>query len=122
MENYIYELSFASDCQDNDDLSPAEMEEMAILLQRYDKGLKENPKFVLPFAHAVFEKTVAACERIAKEFSGRIKASIDYSFYSATVELWCCYVEFECGEFMSVLRELTDCALAIQCQQLKVRY
>ena len=114
MENYIYERSFESACQDGDELSPDEMEAMTTLLHRYESRLKGNPIFVLPFANGVFEKTVAACERIAKEFSGRIKASIDYSYFTATVELWCCYIEFERGEFMNVLYEISRYALSVR--------
>lgn len=114
MENYVYEKSFASDSRDNDELSSDEIEETAKLLLRYERELKDNPKLVLPFAHAIFEKTVAACDQIAKEFSGRVKAKVDYSFFTATVELWCCYVEFERGEFMNILHEIAHYALSVR--------
>lgn len=113
MENYEYDKVFVPDGQDNE-LSPVEREEMANLLHGYENGLTSVPRFILPFAPAIFEKTVAACERIAKEFSGRIRAKLDYSFFTATVELWCCYVEFERGEFMSILQEITHYALSVR--------
>ena len=113
MENYEYDKVFASDSQDDDELRPGEREKMASLLHRYERDLIDSPKLVLPFAPALFEKTVAACECIAKEFSRRVKAKVDYSFFTATVELWCCYVEFERGEFMSILYEITNNAISV---------
>ena len=49
-----------------------------------------------------------------KEFSGRLKAKIDYSFFTATIEIWCCYVEFQRGEFMSILREISNHAISVR--------
>ena len=69
---------------------------------------------MLPFAHALFEKNVEDCELIAKEFAGRIKATINYSCFTADIELWCCYVEFRYDEFMSILHKISHYTLLIQ--------
>ena len=113
MENFEYSRTFPSENED-DDFSPDELEELANLVDIYEKSLMDKPRFILPQAPEIFEKTVEACEEVAREFSGRIKAKIDYSFYTATIELWCCYVEFEYGEFLSVLQEISHHALSVR--------
>lgn len=114
MENFEYSKEFPSENDDANDIDPDEVDAITYLLLRYERELKVNPRFLLPFAPAIFEKTLAACERIAKEFSGRIKAKIDYSQFTATIELWCCYVEFERGEFLSTLHEITHYANTVR--------
>ena len=113
MENFEYSRTFPSENED-DDFSPDELEELANFVDIYEKSLMDKPHFILPQAPEIFEKTVEACEEVAREFSGRIKARIDYSFYTATIELWCCYVEFEYGEFLSVLQEISHHALSVR--------
>lgn len=114
MEDFEYRKEFPQKVVEAVDYSPDEKDEMTDLLQRYERFLKEEPRVVLPFAPALFEKTIADCERIAEEFYGRIKAKIDYSFYTATIEIWCCYAEFMTGEFMSVLHQLSHTALSVR--------
>ena len=81
MENFEYSKVFPSESEDANDLDPDEAETIKDFLHSYERELRDNPRFLLPCAPAIFEKTVAACERIAKEFSGRLKAKIDYSFF-----------------------------------------
>ena len=114
MENFEYNKVFPSESEDANDLDPDEAETIKDFLRSYERELRDNPRFLLPYAPAIFEKTVAACEQIAKEFSGRLKAKIDDSFFSATIEIWCCYVEFQRGEFMSILREISNHAISVR--------
>ena len=114
MENFEYNKVFPSEDGETDKLDPGEAETIADFLHSYEQKLRNNPRFLLPYAPAIFEKAVADCERIAKEFSGRLKAKIDYSFFSATIEVWCCYVEFQRGEFMSILQEISHHALSVR--------
>ena len=114
MENFEYSKVFPSENEGTNDLDANEMETIKDFLHSYESELRSNPRFLLPFAPAIFEKTVAACERIAKEFSGRLKAKIDYSFFTATIEVWCCYVEFQRGEFMSILQEISNHAISVR--------
>ena len=114
MENFEYNKVFPSEDGDADELDPGGAETIAGFLLSYEKELRDRPRFLLPYAPVIFEKTVAACERIAKEFSGRLKAKIDYSFFTATIEVWCCYVEFQRGEFMSILQEISHHALSVR--------
>ena len=111
MENFEYNKVFPSESEDANDLDPDEAETIKDFLHSYERELRDNPRFLLPYTPAIFEKTVAACEQIAKEFSGRLKAKIDYSFFIATIEVWCCYVEFQRGEFMSILQEISHHAI-----------
>lgn len=101
MENFEYYRAFSSDSEESGELTTSEKKTMKILLDRYEKELRDKPRVILPFAPVMFEKTVAACERIAEEFSGSIKATIDYSYFAATIELWCCYVEIRMPYFAS---------------------
>lgn len=114
MENYEYSRVFPFEDGEADAFDPDEAENIKEFLRRYDRKLKDGPRFLLPFAPAIFEKTVAACERIAKEFFGKIIAKIDYSVFTATIELWCSYVEFERGEFMNILHEISDHAISVR--------
>lgn len=113
MENYEYNKTFPFEDKKDDDLDSEELEKIENFLLEYQKELKKRPQFILPAAPAIFEKTVAAWERVAKEFSGRIRAKIDYSHFTATIEVWCCYVEFEFGEFMDILNDISHAALSI---------
>ena len=114
MENFEYSRVFPSANEADNDLDPNMAEAIKDFLRKYERELRDSPRFLLPYAPATFEKTVAACERIAKEFSGRLKAKIDYSFFTATIEVWCCYVEFQRGEFMTVLREISNHAVSVR--------
>lgn len=114
MENFEYSKVFPSENEGDNDLTPNEAEAIKDFLLNYERELRDGPRFLLPYAPALFEKAVAACERIAKEFSGRLKAKIDYSFFTATIEVWCCYVEFQRREFMSVLREISNHAISVR--------
>ena len=107
MENFEYSKVFPPKSAEANQLAPGESETIENLFNSYESAVRTNPHFLIPRAPAIFEKTVADCEQIAKEFSGRIKARIDFSHFTATIELWCCYVEFERGEFMSVLHEIS---------------
>ena len=113
MENFEYSKAFPSENED-DDFSPDELDELANLVDLYENLRKDRPRFILPYAHTIFEKTVTACEQVAREFSGKITAKIDYSHFTATIELWCCYVEFDRGEFLSILQEISRYALSVR--------
>ena len=117
MENYEYNKAYPFDSEDMD-IAPDEVEDIRKILHHHEQDLKNNPRFLLPFAPALFEKAVADCEQIAEEFSGRIKAKIDYSAYNASIEIWCCYVEFAHGKFMSILHEISQYAMLIRFEPL----
>lgn len=118
MENYEYNKVFPFNIEDEDDSSPDEVERIKAFLRSYEKNLRNKPRFVLPLAPTIFEETVAACEQIVKEFCGKLKAKIDYSSFSATIEMWCCYVEFAHDEFMSILQLISTFATSIRFEPL----
>lgn len=118
MENYEYSRIFPFDAEEDIAPDSDEAKDIINFVHACERDLIERPRFLLPFAPTVFEETVAKCELIVKEFSGRIKAVIDYSAYEATIELWCVYVDFDCGEFLDILHDITDTALSIRFQPL----
>jgi len=71
------------------------------------------PHVIHPIAAQRFDEMVQACDLIAKEFSGKLKATIDYENYSAEIELECIYVDFQQGEFMGTLYRLAAAARSI---------
>ena len=114
MENYEYNRIFPLESEDDVDPDPDEAESIKRFLHGYERDLTSTPRFLLPLAPEIFRKTVVECEKIAKEFSGRIKAKIDYSLFTATIELWCCYVEFTSREFMNILHKITHYAISVR--------
>ena len=114
MENYEYNRVFPFEYEEDEEPDSREKEDIINYIQECKRDLVERPRFLLPGAPVLFEETIANCELIVKEFSGRIKAKIDYSEYTATIELWCLYVDFDRGEFMSILHEITNIALSIR--------
>lgn len=112
MKNFEYERRFEN--EGSISLDPVETEVMGELLQMYESYLRSRPHFIHPSAPKVFKQTIADCERIAKAFSGRIKAKIDYTLFTATIELWCSHVEFDRGEFLCVLHEISHYAISIR--------
>ena len=119
MENYEYNKIFPPNIEEGeDDVSPDEAKRMIEFIHSMEKDKKENPRFLIPSAPMIFERMVSDCEQIVKEFGGRLKAEIDYSSYSATIEMWCCYVEFERGEFMNTLQEISRYAMSVRFEPL----
>ena len=114
MENYEYNKVFPFEDGEADELDPDGAEAVGNSLNLFERELKDRTYFLLPFAPAFFQKTVADCERIAREFFGRLKAKIDYTLFTATIELWCCYVEFERGEFMNILNDISSHAISVR--------
>ena len=99
MENYEYNKAYPFDSEDMD-IAPDEVEDIRKILHHH--GQEPAP----------------ASEQIAEEFSGRIKAKIDYENYTASIEIWCCYVEFAHGKFMSILHEISQYAMLIRFEPL----
>ena len=119
MKNYEYNIVFPPNIEEgDDDLSPDEAERMIEFIHTLEREMKENPRFLIPFAPVIFKKTILACEQILKEFGGKLRAQINYSSYSATIEMWCCYVGFAHGEFMSTLQEISRHAISIRFEPL----
>ena len=112
MENFEYSKAFPSENEGTNNLDLDEVETIKDFLYSYESELRGNPRFLLPFAPTIFEKAVTACKQIAKEFSCRLNAKIDYLLFTATIEVWCCYVEFRCGEFMSILQKISHYAIS----------
>ncbi len=87
------------------------------LLARLDRE-DRLPYVVVPSAAEQFDLLVDACSQIAKEFSGKLKAAVDYTRHSAQIELECLYMDFDQGEFMETLAALTTAAQSIRFRPL----
>lgn len=61
-----------------------------------------------------FNKMVVACDEIAKEFSGKLTAIVDYENYDASITMECVYVDFKVGEFMETLYKMATKALLVR--------
>lgn len=81
---------------------------------KYDDYLSRQPHIVTPGAETIFERMLAQCDKITKEFSGEIRAEINYSTYEASIVMLLPLVEFINNEFMSFLTELTHTASLIR--------
>ena len=78
MKNYEYNIVFPPNIDEgDDDLSPDEAERMIEFIHALEKEMKENPRFLIPFAPVIFKKTILACEQILKEFGGKLRAQIN---------------------------------------------
>ncbi len=114
MENYVYEKEYpmGEEVMDAiDSISPAEV---LALLAKQRRFMREHMYLVFPPAPQIFDGLIKDCEAIVKEFCGKIKATIDYSSFTATIELWCTYVEFRGDEFMYTLQKLLLYATTIR--------
>ena len=84
MENFEYNRVFPFESDEANDVDPDEAETIKDFLPSYERTRGDSPRFLFPFAARIFEKTVIACKRIEKEFSGKIKAKITYSSFNVT--------------------------------------
>lgn len=84
----------------------------------YLEHIKTVPFVVNRRAAAEFDQMVADCDKIAKEFSGRLKAVVDYECHEASITLECVYVDFNVGEFMDILQSMAAKALQVRFEPL----
>lgn len=94
-------------------IPPEELAVVSTCLHRYSAS-QRLPHIIDPVSAAEFDRIVTACDAIAKEFSGRLEATVDYNCYDASIKLECAYIEFCHGEFMETLRRLTTSTTMIQ--------
>ena len=92
MENFEYSSVFSSEGGEANELDPNKAETIKNFLRSYERKLSSSPHFFLPYAPAIFEKTVADCEQIAKDFFGKINAKnrlLPFQCHHRTVVLLC---------------------------------
>ena len=87
-------------------------QEMKEILERMRQAgpQKKRAYIISPYAAARFEKTIEACDNMMKEFSGKLKATVDYESHHATIEMECVYIEFRAKEFMTYLHDMVTWA------------
>lgn len=118
MEQKCTERDYTAELKSIDDGVTAEDEALVKKLFSRLEHLNSLPHIVDPLAVQRFEEMVEACDLIAKEFSGKLKATVDYERYSARIELECVYIDFDQGEFLETLQKLTAMAGSISFQPL----
>ncbi len=76
--------------------------------------LPRPPLTIDPDAARQFDELVDACDRLAREFSGELTATVDYECRFAWLELDCLYVDLVPGGHLETLRRLTAAATSIR--------
>lgn len=112
-QRVIRDYTAAQAIEDASSIPPEELALVSTCLHRY-LASQRLPHMIDPVSAAEFDRTVNACDAIAKEFSGRLEATVDFNCYDASITLECAYIEFCHGEFMETLRRLTTSTTMIQ--------
>lgn len=112
-QRVIRDYTAARAIEDASSIPPEELALVSTYLHRH-LASQRLPHMIDPIAAAEFDRTVNACDAIAKEFSGRLEATVDFNCYDASIALECAYIEFRHGEFMETLRRLTTSTTMIQ--------
>ncbi len=89
---------------------------MALILELPETShyLRRLPRAVDPEAARQFNELADACDRIAKEFSGKLTAVVDHEFHLAWLEIDCVFAHFFPGEHLETLRRLVAAATGIR--------
>lgn len=93
MENYVYEKEYPFP-EDIDEREGDEADAIREYLRAHPIRQEKAAHAVLPFGPRLFEKTVADCETIAGAFCGKLRAVIDYTKFTASIDLWFCCAAF----------------------------
>lgn len=104
---------YTADLLNEPEFAQGDREQITKLIHRTET-LRRLPHIVNPVAVARLDKAVKACDAIAKAFSGRIEATVDFETYEATIVLECAYIEFRHHEFMETLAALSLISRNIQ--------
>lgn len=118
IQKVVIERDYTSELKNIDDTVTPEEEAMILARLAFQEHLHSLPFVVNEKAATEFDKMANACDKIAKEFSGTLKATVDYKNHEANIVMECVYVEFRVGEFMDTLREIAAKALQVDFQPL----
>ena len=113
MENFEYEREYPFPEGLGEDFEPGEAEAFREYLRR-GRRQKNAVHLLIPHAPRLFQQTLGQCDKIAQAFCGKVKASVNYTDFTAVIELWCSYVDFDRGEFLNVLSLLSLSAASIR--------
>lgn len=106
MENFEYEREYPFP-KGLGEYDADEVEAFRALLFQSPRPKKEMIHLLIPYAPKLFQQMLVQCDKIARTFCGKVKAVVDYTKFVATIELWCCYVDFDRGELLHVLSQLS---------------
>lgn len=117
-QKIVVEHDFTAELEMLDDEITPEHRALAKKALDYCEYIKSFPHVVNKKAAADFDKMITACDQIAREFSGKLNATIDFECHEASITLECLYVDFDAGEFKDTLQEMAEKALQIRFQPL----
>lgn len=120
MENYVYEKEYLFP-EDIDEREGDEADAIREYLRAHPIRQEKAAHAVLPFGPRLFEKTVADCETIAEAFCGKLRAVIDYTKFTASIDLWFCYAAFRRGEYMDLLQAVIFRTISVELEALPSR-
>lgn len=118
IQKLVIERNYTSELNDLDDEVTQEEKSRILKALDFQEYLQTLPFTVNDESAAEFDKMVVACDKIAKEFSGKLQATVDYQSHEANIRMECVYIEFLVGEFMDTLREIATKALRVDFQPL----
>ena len=84
----------------------------ADIVKRIDDW-RRHPHMIDPVAKARFDKMVGICNTIARDFYGKMTATVDWECYAASIELELDYAEFCHDGSIDDLRALLDAATGV---------
>lgn len=84
--------------------------EFAAAIVKHIDDLRRRPHMIDPVAKARFDKMVGICNAIARDFYGKMTATVDWECYAASIELELDYAEFYHNCSMDDLRALVNAA------------
>lgn len=109
----VMERDYTPDLKNMDDKVSLEDKALARIAEVCFQRMRTIPVTVDKKAAAQFIQMAEACDLIAKEFSGKLKAAVDFEYQEACITLECVYVEFKRDEFMGILQEIVKRACRV---------
>lgn len=97
--------------------TPVNKQLVSAALKRQE-ALDDIPYAVDELASIQFDSITTTCDQIAKEFCGRLAATVDYQSHEAVIKLECVYLDFDTSELMAALRKMVETALQVRLEPL----
>lgn len=114
----VFERDYTAGLEHLDaELTPENKQLICAALKRQE-ALDNIPYAVNELESIRFDSMTTTCDQIAKEFCGRLAATVDYQSHEAVIKLECVYLDFDTSEFMAALREMATTALQVRFEPL----
>lgn len=114
----VFERDYTTGLEHLDaELTPENKQLICAALKRQE-ALDNIPYAVNELESIRFDSMTTTCDQIAKEFCGRLAATVDYQSHEAVIKLECVYLDFDTSEFMADLRKMAETALHVRLEPL----